>query len=132
MEQAKNTSHVDVYGFVGWITSFIAFGAYLLWAYIPDPLLHQLGLVYYPHKYWAIAIPAWLGVTIIFGIVVYTALNLMRTEPLDSYNTFKDEFSKESLEKETNSESIPPISDIPLVGVNKLLYARPMSLHKTE
>mmetsp|Transcript_41001 Transcript_41001/g.131102 ORF Transcript_41001/g.131102 Transcript_41001/m.131102 type:complete len:96 (-) Transcript_41001:154-441(-) len=38
----------EVYGFVGWVTSVVLFVVYLTWAYLPEPVLVQLGFVYYP------------------------------------------------------------------------------------
>mmetsp|Transcript_40996 Transcript_40996/g.131080 ORF Transcript_40996/g.131080 Transcript_40996/m.131080 type:complete len:122 (-) Transcript_40996:490-855(-) len=40
----------EVYGFVGWVTSVVLFVVYLTWAYLPEPVLVQLGFVYYPSK----------------------------------------------------------------------------------
>lgn len=34
-----------------YLTSFVAFGLYLIWAYVPDPILHSLGITYYPDRY---------------------------------------------------------------------------------
>ena len=44
----------EVYGFVGWITSFLALGAYLVWAYVPDSVLRHAGFTYLPDKYAAV------------------------------------------------------------------------------
>jgi hypothetical protein len=32
---------IEVYGFVGWIATFFAWVAYLLWAFLPEQVLHQ-------------------------------------------------------------------------------------------
>lgn len=50
-QSAKKEANAEVYGFVGWVTSFFAFGLYLMWAYLPDHILHELGVSYYPDKY---------------------------------------------------------------------------------
>jgi hypothetical protein len=53
----------EVYGFVAWIATFFLFGAYLLWAYLPESWLHAIGVTYYPDKYVSISIEvqAWFG-----------------------------------------------------------------------
>jgi hypothetical protein len=33
---------IEVYGFVGWISTFVAWAGYLLWAYLPEAVLHQV------------------------------------------------------------------------------------------
>lgn len=38
---------------------------FILWAFTPEDILHRHGITYYPSKYWAIAVPTWLCVTII-------------------------------------------------------------------
>jgi phosphatidylinositol glycan class P protein len=66
----------EYYGFALYLASSVAFLMYLLWAYLPSPFLHQLGIHYYPNRWWALAIPAWL---VVFVMYIYVALA--------SYNT---------------------------------------------
>ena len=49
-----STSSVEVYGFVGWITSLVVCVIYLLWSLIPNELLERAGVAYYPDKHWAL------------------------------------------------------------------------------
>jgi phosphatidylinositol glycan class P protein len=78
---------LEVYGFVCWIATFFCFGCFLLWAYLPESVLHQLGVTYYPDKYWAIAIPTYLFMSYLVAVIIYLSVNLITTEPLDSFNT---------------------------------------------
>ncbi|KAK5167565.1 uncharacterized protein LTR77_007264 [Saxophila tyrrhenica] len=66
----------EYYGFTLYLTSSLVFIVYLLWSFLPSPFLHQLGIYYYPNRWWALAIPAW---TVMFGLYIYVALA--------SYNT---------------------------------------------
>lgn len=50
-QSIKKEANTEVYGFVGWVASFFGFGLYLMWAYLPDHILHELGVSYYPDKY---------------------------------------------------------------------------------
>ncbi len=40
-----------MYGFVLWLTTFVTYGLFLLWAFVPDRILHWVGVTYYPAKY---------------------------------------------------------------------------------
>lgn len=66
----------EYYGFTLYLTSSLAFMVYLLWSFLPSPFLHQLGIYYYPNRWWALAIPAW---TVMLVVYIYVALA--------SYNT---------------------------------------------
>jgi len=56
-----------------------------------------------------------------FAGILYQFVNLVITPPLDSFNTFTDEFAKET-EFDESDVSTPPIADIPLTAINELLY----------
>ena len=89
---------MEVYGFVLWISSAVVFGntneschsslsvlvLYLLWAFIPERTLWQLGITYYPDKYWALAGPGYLCMLVLYFFFMYVAVNLMITPPLSS------------------------------------------------
>ena len=40
---------------------------YLVWAYTPEDVLVRLGVTYYPDKYWALAVPCWICVLVLYG-----------------------------------------------------------------
>ncbi|KAF2078608.1 hypothetical protein CYY_000108 [Polysphondylium violaceum] len=122
-------ANTEVYGFVYWIATFLGYIIYLLWAFIPESALAELGVHYYPNKYWAIAIPMYIIVCIIFGLSVYFCINLIITQPLESFNTFKDQFSQESDSHFSYlPESIPPLEDIPISIVNQILYQKNLDI----
>ncbi|RKP23769.1 PIG-P, partial [Syncephalis pseudoplumigaleata] len=58
-----------------------------LWAYLPDHVLIGAGIAYFPSKHWAVAIPAWTMMLLLFSYLVFIAVNLIRTPPLDAYST---------------------------------------------
>ncbi|XP_023522259.1 phosphatidylinositol N-acetylglucosaminyltransferase subunit P-like [Cucurbita pepo subsp. pepo] len=76
----------EVYGFVGSITTVVATVVYLIWAYVPDSWLHSVGIFYYPSRYWALAVPAYVMVSIALAWLFYIGLNFMSTPPPTSFN----------------------------------------------
>lgn len=69
----------EYYGFTLYLTSGFAFVIYLFWSFLPSPLLHQLGMHYYPNRWWSLAIPAWLVVAVVW---IYVALAGYNTQHL--------------------------------------------------
>jgi phosphatidylinositol glycan class P protein len=61
----------EYYGFTLYLVSSLVFVVYLLWSFLPSPFLHSLGIYYYPNRWWALAIPAW---TVMFMVYIYVAL----------------------------------------------------------
>ncbi|KAJ8611457.1 hypothetical protein MRB53_037976 [Persea americana] len=69
----------EYYGFTLYLTSSLAFLVYLLWSFLPAPFLHSLGIYYYPNRWWALAIPAW---SVMFIVYIYVALAAYNTQYL--------------------------------------------------
>uniref|UniRef100_A0A183EEQ4 PIG-P domain-containing protein n=1 Tax=Gongylonema pulchrum TaxID=637853 RepID=A0A183EEQ4_9BILA len=51
---------------------------YLIWALIPTPYLELLHLTYVPAKYWAVALPLLLPITVAAFVIFVFAHNLIR------------------------------------------------------
>ena len=161
---ARSTPKVptyEYYGFVLYLFSSLTFLIYLLWAYLPSYILHALGIFYYPNRWWALAIPAWLVMLIVYIYVALAALNTeVLTLPLTSLETVVDEAGNIALvdfkgkaknirgsaslgpgeadsskrrvwaDKEAReldwktlwSEGTDAVMDVPLAGVNEVLY----------
>lgn len=98
----NKTPAYEYYGFVMYLASFVAFGRwmtsrvlfvakliqwqsgiYLIWTYVPDEILHSLGITYYPNRYWALAIPIWLMTFVWFIFISFMTINLMNTAPFN-------------------------------------------------
>ncbi|XP_074592129.1 phosphatidylinositol N-acetylglucosaminyltransferase subunit P-like [Curcuma longa] len=114
----------EVYGFVGSITTVLAAVIFVVWAYTPEPWLHYLGITYYPSKYWAIAIPSFIMVTVVLAMVFYLGLNFMVTPSPTSFNVMFDEHSRErpSVSFLGEEQPIEPIYDIPVDQINNLIF----------
>ncbi|KAJ1975676.1 hypothetical protein H4R35_003040 [Dimargaris xerosporica] len=115
----------EIYGFVIYIVSYLLFGLYLGWAYIPDSVLHSIGVTYYPSRYWAIALPAWGVMLVVFIYLVFYAHNFLNTPPLHSYTTITDHFAAvnpNASHDYLDLEAIPEIQDIPISQANAYLH----------
>ncbi|KAJ1711927.1 PIG-P-domain-containing protein [Aspergillus flavus] len=82
----------EYYGFVLYLASSLAFLLYILWSYLPKPFLHQLGITYYPTRWWSLAIPAWLVMTIVYIYIALASYNTgYMTLPMNSVENIVDE-----------------------------------------
>ncbi|PTB77925.1 PIG-P-domain-containing protein [Trichoderma longibrachiatum ATCC 18648] len=137
----------EYYGFVLYLFSSLSFLIYLLWSYLPSPFLHALGIYYYPDRWWALAVPAFLVMTLVYIYVALAAYNLeILTVPLNSVETIVDGAGKLAVidakgrlkgsnkrEKKCDAngrlrwreiwnEGTDAVLDIPLAGVCEVLY----------
>lgn len=104
-----------VYGFVSYLLCCGLFLLYCVWATVPESTLESLGITFLPQKYWAVAIPIYLGVTFfLFVFVVYPSLGLLGTPSLDDIRFVTDEHAKYSSRPDSEREAgkIPLIGDI--------------------
>ncbi|KAK8064804.1 PIG-P-domain-containing protein [Apiospora phragmitis] len=82
----------EYYGFVLYLFSTLTFLVYLLWAYLPSAFLHAMGIYYYPNRWWALAIPAFLVMLIVYIYVALAAYNVeYLTLPLTDLETIVDD-----------------------------------------
>ncbi|CAO2649590.1 Nn.00g069750.m01.CDS01 [Neocucurbitaria sp. VM-36] len=82
----------EYYGFALYLGSSAAFLMYILWAYVPAPMLHQMGIHYYPNRWWALAVPCWLVVLVMYIYVALASYNTRYlTLPLSSIENLVDE-----------------------------------------
>ncbi|KAL4458439.1 hypothetical protein ABPG75_013304 [Micractinium tetrahymenae] len=125
---SPGVSSVEVYGFVGWITSSVAYVLFLLWAYTPDHVLEAHGITYYPSKWWALALPAWACATVVFAFWLYESLCMMSAPPPGAPSTLRDRHSRSREAVGLASyfcgvgKGIPPLVDIPPELVSMVLH----------
>ncbi|KAK4379528.1 hypothetical protein RND71_001390 [Anisodus tanguticus] len=123
-DQGPKTS--EVYGFVGSITTVVATVLFLVWAYLPEHWLHALGIVYYPSRYWALAVPAYAMMTIVLAVGFYIGLNFLATPSPTSFSMIYDEFTREPFRNgpsiDNDEQPIEPISDIRIDQINELMF----------
>ncbi|KAJ0961786.1 hypothetical protein J5N97_029614 [Dioscorea zingiberensis] len=105
---------------------------YQVWAYVPESWLQSVGINYYPNKYWVLAFPVFLMVTVVLMLVFYLGLNFMATPPPTSFNTMFDEHSREpssSIVSRRLDQPIEPISDIGIDNTNKAHVSSNLIFH---
>ncbi|KAI4218690.1 MAG: hypothetical protein L6R40_008756 [Gallowayella cf. fulva] len=82
----------EYYGFVLYSISSLVFLMYLLWSYLPSPFLHQLGIHYYPNRWWSLAIPSFLVMTLVYIYVALASYNTgYLTLPMNSIENLIDD-----------------------------------------
>ncbi|XP_028394186.1 phosphatidylinositol N-acetylglucosaminyltransferase subunit P-like [Dendronephthya gigantea] len=115
-----------IYGFVLYVATYMLFGLYISWAYLPESWLTMLGITYLPQRFWVFAGPLYCCVTLLFILFCYVFWNFLKTPPLDSISTLTDKFSRKAPEElQANGRTcggVPPLGDIDIRIVNKYLY----------
>mmetsp|Transcript_1623 Transcript_1623/g.2873 ORF Transcript_1623/g.2873 Transcript_1623/m.2873 type:complete len:204 (+) Transcript_1623:693-1304(+) len=89
-EKKTHVSVIELYGFFSWNLSAFVFVIYMIWAFVPDEVLNRFGIYYIPNKYYAVAIPLWLAVTMFTSLQLYMTVCMYSTPSIDSYETLQD------------------------------------------
>ena len=79
----------EIYGFVGAITWSVFAVLYFAWAYLPAETLHEWGIHFLPDKYWALALPVFISVTVVAIYWVYEGLSMYYSQPIHSVGSFQ-------------------------------------------
>ncbi|TPP58417.1 hypothetical protein FGIG_08513 [Fasciola gigantica] len=115
-----------LYGFVMYISSFILFGIYLIFAFVPRDWLSMIGVTYLPHRHWAITFPIALTATGVGFLFCYTLCHFQLTQPLTSIYQIRDRLSvRPSNQTLSRASVIPPYLDYCSTMVNRELYLHP-------
>ncbi|CAI7861940.1 unnamed protein product [Closterium sp. NIES-54] len=93
-EMQSSTRAGEVQAFVGSIVVIVSCCLYLVWAYVPNSVLLSIGLSYYPSKHWASVIPAFLIVTVVCALLLYSGVNRLSVQPASSKFSIHDNFAR--------------------------------------
>ncbi|KAJ4354051.1 uncharacterized protein N0V89_005784 [Didymosphaeria variabile] len=97
----------EYYGFALYLASSAAFLLYIVWAYVPSPLLHQMGIHYYPNRWWALAVPCWLVALVVYIYVALASYNTgYLTLPMSSCENLVDETAQIALVDKRTGEIV--------------------------
>ena len=116
-----------IYGFVLYLSSFVIFFLYIVWAWIPDEWLHAVGLTYWPQKYWAVALPVYVCVIFLVSFPIYLGVVCLHSQSFDysQEKLLQKSEINDALQKDdhnfTNDE-IPHLMDMSTSEANKLLF----------
>ena len=113
---------VKVYGFMSWMTAGVSLLIWLIWAWVPDHILQNAGLTYYPAKWWAISLPTHLIVSMFFSFAMYSASFFIIAPPLNSISLIRDSHSEGAKADENGKFDILNAHDLPLSFVNSLMF----------
>lgn len=116
----------SIYAFVGWLASYVFLSGYLGWAFLPASVLHQLGITYYPSRFYAVAFPAFFLISVLLIIFAYIGINMMNTPDPEDLITVRDEppgiaAAPAAYIKCGAKEGIPVVGDIDPIALSKLL-----------
>lgn len=80
----------SILSFVAWTASIFVYLCFAAWAFLPGKWLHAIGVTYYPSRYYAIALPAYVIVVYLLSGVVYMGLNMLNTNDPEDVATLRD------------------------------------------
>eukprot|EP01038_Epipyxis_sp_PR26KG_P010498 gene10498-14109_t len=80
----------SIYSFVAWIATIFVYICFIAWAFLPRKVLYSLGVTYYPSRYYAIALPAYIIVSYVLFNIAYIGLNMMNTLNPNDIGTIRD------------------------------------------
>lgn len=155
----------EKYGFVVYVGSLVAWYLFLFWSFTPDRYIKALGIEWYPNRCvcisvlygittkltfcscreWALLIPSWIMVCVLYVYIAYFSLNLYHTPALSSMTCVTDTQGKlhplfeggirqenpsaapppygirQSM-SDREAEYIPPLYDLPIDLINQAMF----------
>lgn len=116
----------EYYGFVLYLSSTVLFGLYLIWGLLgPEVLERWIGDLGYPDRWWALALPAWSVVALLY---IYVALACYNTQVLtprfSDMRTISDRHAKICPRAEADKwdQGTDAVLDMPISAVCDALY----------
>jgi phosphatidylinositol glycan class P protein len=102
------------------MTATVVLIIYFLWAFLPDEVLQDLGVSYFPIKYWALALPTYLLLSTWIGVFAYSASFFYLAPPLDAPLLIQDSYTL-TQHKNDGNFAIRNAQDLDLAKVNRMM-----------
>lgn len=116
----------EYFGFALYVGSSVVALAYMNWALMPRSWLQALDIYYYPSRWWALAIPSFLVMTLVYIYVALASYNKeVMTYAPDRLETITDIHAKMIDEDLVDRYLFTPndgVRDLPISRVNQILY----------
>lgn len=127
------TPQAEYKGFASYVISCIFLFAWMCWSILPDRILNKLGIYYYPSRWWALAIPSYILVSMTYGYIALACYNIeYLTLPVNDVRNYVDDsgvivteldqFKREDMDTYLYSGT-SGIWDLPTSVVHEVLYA---------
>ncbi|KAK9477461.1 PIG-P-domain-containing protein [Lipomyces japonicus] len=114
----------EYFGFALYVSSTFAFIVYVLWAFLPQSVLHSLHIYYYPSRWWALVFPSFIVMLVVYIYVALASYNVeVLTPGLDQLSTITDEYAVVSTDDKYLWKASDGVWDIPVESVDYVLYA---------
>ena len=113
------------FAFVAYISSIVAFVIYVFWAFFPKNFLYEIGITYYPSRYYGVALPAYMIVLMLLVTMIYIGINLYSTHDPESMATINDVHTRtapSAFLKCSTMGGIPDMGDIDPVDTSSMLF----------
>jgi phosphatidylinositol glycan class P protein len=113
------------FAFVAYISSIVAFIIYVFWAFFPKNFLYEIGITYYPSRYYGVALPAYMIVLLLLVTMTYIGINLYSTHDPESMATIRDEHTRTAPSvflKCSMMGGIPDMGDIDQVDMSSMMF----------
>lgn len=128
-------SSKSILSFVAWTASIFVYLCFVAWAVLPGKTLHYFGITYYPSRYYAVALPAYVLVVYSLSGLAYMGLNMFNTLDPEDKATMTDVRSSASADSHmsapltfiktsnvgTKDNGIPDIGDLDPIQLSSLL-----------
>lgn len=126
------TPQAEYKGFASYVISCIFLFIWICWSFLPDRILNNLGVYYYPNRWWALAIPSYVIVLMMYMYIAIALYDIeILTLPLNDNRNIVDDSGiiitqlKNFKSNEINNYLINSSSgvwDLPISIVNNVLY----------
>ncbi|KIY47877.1 PIG-P-domain-containing protein [Fistulina hepatica ATCC 64428] len=129
----------EFYGFIVWTSTSFLFILYVMWGFFPDNWILAMGIEWYPSREWAILLPAYSIMAVLFTYFVYFSLALFSTPAFsdlnavfDSRSQYPDTGSAREKYLACSEQKVLDLYDIPLGMVNRAAYSRQRPKKKVD